>query len=674
VDVAAVKRVTGVVVLVATLAVLSVPVAPDPPASTADRATVTVHGRAGTFGGVVGTTPSGQGLATVAVPGWGVPAGRQFATAAVAGDGTVLMAGVDHVLDLDSSAAADLMVGAYDPAANRYVNVPIEPVGRGRRAGPAPSVTDLEPVAGGRAVAFTTRPGLGGWPAFGVLTEAGGWRVDSGPGWTNQWTAAEVPGGLGEMATFPASRDLIVAHHDGGPGASAGSLVALRLTEADGGRFRVSVRGRYRYPAVRAPGGGGGRLKLSIRDVVTDPTGRLGDERFAVNIAVADAPYVLQEFSYDAGTGRIRPVSAPLLPGDRVELGTDLIGYGVGLYDDAGNLWVSRLNAFHGGKLAVYARTGNGRKTQRECRYDPARPMAGYVTRGGGRLVWGRACRPDYDILQAQHLLGIQGLAQDRASGTIVALALTGHLLPIRVAGSGRDLRFEIGNLVDLGRKLLPTAPGNLVDHRLGGIDSDGRVWITGMHARPAEPAARLDQWLYSVDLTDLFAPAPVRLPDVPGRQAVVQAERSLTTSTRRRRGEWAAVDIDSGAYVHACLDWPANVTCGYDGVPGNGYVLGDESGYGQLRGSVTYRIDVPAPGRYRVGYRAVTFRVVKRAKIVLTAAGSRYGTPIDTRGAWRTVWADGSVALPAGVQEITLSVPTGGGGWALNLIMFERA
>jgi hypothetical protein len=58
--------------------------------------TVTAYGRDGTFGalGALGDqVPSGQRLARVAVPAFGLPPGWQAHVATVAADGTVLVAG-----------------------------------------------------------------------------------------------------------------------------------------------------------------------------------------------------------------------------------------------------------------------------------------------------------------------------------------------------------------------------------------------------------------------------------------------------------------------------------------------------------------------------------------------------------------------------------------------------
>jgi hypothetical protein len=632
-----------------------------------EYATVTVHGRAGSFGAMAGetVTPSGQDVARVEVPGWRFPPGVQAYRTALAADGTLLIAGFSHTADLSTPTADRTVVGAYQPATGAFRTIGIGPVGPG-----APSVTGLLPVEGG--VAFTTRSAdsatPGAWPGFGVLSKvAGRWRVAPTAGTVDH-------GDLYDLARLPDSGDILVARY--GRDGSNGSILALALTGPDRqGRFTVAVTGEYPYPALDGE-------RVSVRDIEVDPTSR--DGRFAVGLDVyrgrGQFPHmVVQEFRYEAGSGAIRPISAPIVPGDRNPEDDAFYAYGPFLYDHLGNLWASRMDGFQGGSLAVYsARGGRGRLERGECRHRPGWAPDRYRTSANGKSVWGLTCRPDYDIVQADDVLTIEDLAQDPRTKAVLALSFGGTVLPIRADRvgadrAGADLVFRTGTAVDLGRKLLPTVVGNVDDHRLGPVDAEGRMWMAAMHARPGQPGVLLDQWLYSVDVADLLAPAPVRLPDTPGRSVTVQAERTRTAGTRIRPGRWAAQEVDAQAYVHTCLDWPSATTCGYDGVAGNGFVLGDDSGFGVLGGSVEYTVDVPVAGQYQVSYRVATFAVTKGARIELTAGASRYVDPVSTGGTWRTVRTADPVTLPAGRQTIRLSVPEGGGGWYLNWLTFQR-
>ena len=693
----------------------SVPMTGIPPESEPGTGTVTVYGRKGSFGAIASAAPSGQDLARHAVPGWGLPAGLQAGRVTVATDGTVLFAGIDHNANFAEPTSGEAAIGAYDPHTDRYVTIALHTsTGRhrvhnvlGQPAGP--SIVDLEPVGDGRAVAFTARPAYvgqdlaanGAWPVFGVVSKvAGQWRVADGGSWTNQWTGAELrktnpgvseracpehpdaPGfsdcrGLGEMATLPRSRDLIVAqslsHRP--PAGSSGTLVALRVTGPDPfGRFTTKVTAQYPYPAIKDPmtADPNDYLQVTPRSIEANPTSAYGNERFIVGFDVnsagtTHAPPVVQEFRYDANASVIAPVSVPMIPGDMNKEETAFYGYGATLYDTSGNLWASRLNVLQAGKLAVYA--GGP-----ACPYDRKRPMSGYTSTGGALTVWGTACRPDYDILQAQRLLGSQGLAEDPVTGDIVSLSLTGMLMPIRAQGSGKQMTFRLGNLVDLGRKLLPTAEGGFADHRIGAIDAEHRLWIAALHAAPRKPEVKLDQWLYSVRVDELFDPPPIQIPAVPGVAITIQAEHTLTTTTTRRKGAWATVDIDSDAYFSICNDWPPTTGCGYDGSPGNGYALVDDTGFGHLNGAVEYRVSIPAAGRYRLGFRVSTFAVTKNARIRLTVDTMSYTTLVSTDGYYLNVWAPDLISLPAGVQTIRLDVPKDGGGWALNSFTLQRA
>ncbi|MCW6006293.1 hypothetical protein K1W54_17180 [Micromonospora sp. CPCC 205371] len=629
---------------------------------TPEYATITVHGRAGSFGAMAGetVTPSGQEVARVEVPGWQFPPGVQAYRTALAADGTLLIAGFSHTADLSAPTADRTVVGAYQPATGAFRTIGIGPVGAG-----APPVTGLLPVEGG--VAFTTRraddAAPGAWPGFGVLSKvAGRWRVAP--------TAGRVDhDDLYALARLPHSGDILVARY--GRDGSNGGILALRLTGPDRlGRFTIAVMGEYPYPTLDGE-------RVSVRDIQVDPTS--SDGRFAVGLDVfrgrGKFPHmVVQEFSYETASGAIRPISAPILPGDRNPKDTAFYAYGPFLYDHLGNLWVSRMDEFQGGRLAVYStRDGRGRLEQGECRHRSGWAPARYRTSGKGKSVWGLTCRPDYDILQADDVLTIEDLAQDPRTKAVLALSFGGTVLPIRVDRAGDGLVFHTGTAVDLGRKLLPTVIGNVDDHRLGPVDADGRMWVAAMHARPGHPGVLLDQWLYSVDVADLLTPAPVRLPDTPGRSVTVQAERTSTTGTRTRPGRWAKQEVDAHAYVHTCLDWPTATTCGYDGVAGNGFVLGDDSGFGVLDGSVEYTVDVPVAGQYQVSYRVATFAVTKGARIELSAGGRRHVDPVSTGGTWRTVRAGDPVTLPAGRQTIKLSVPRGGGGWYLNWLTLQR-
>jgi hypothetical protein len=680
--------------------------------------TVTILGPGTGVGSLGETLPSGQPLAYRAIAGWGLPPGVQAGVATVARDGTVLLAGRDHHGGTGPATAGVLVIGAYQPDLDAYRTIPLATTGGRYEVDPAgdlmaPSVSGLTPIHGGEAVAFitsaTTEPEAGNadtWPAFGVLSKVDGrWGVTAGDGWTNQWTGTELVasgqlGRLRELVSLPGSGDLIVAR-EGAAGERNGALLAMRLAGPDPeGRYAVTVTGQYRYPEIRDPESGE-YLELTLRDLRADPTGEPGDERFVVGLqdpsrSMSSQPVVVQEFSYAAATGAITPISAPTIPGDDGPDGAGFFGYSAVLYDHAGNLWAARHRGLTGGKLAIYARSDQHRGLDRpDCRYDPGAPAGSHVTTSEGRSVWGRACRPDFDIVQPQAVPAIIGMVQDPGSHDVVALTLGGAVLAVRPSGSGDAMTFEVGNVVDTGLQLLPAATGSVREHQLGGLDRSGRLWLPGAQAVPDEPGAAADQWLYAVRIGDLFDPAPVRLPDVPGQVATIQAEHTLTTATEAVPGSWATVDFNSRAYVRPCADWHSAIGCSYDDVPGNGYTLAHRSGFGHLGGEVAYRVEVPVAGSYRIAFRVATFAVTTDAAIRMSVApegpvapegigaegpvaegpaGQTYTTPISTADRWRTVPQQELVELPVGVHTIRLWPPYGQGGWWLSWLTLQRA
>src|SRR5262245_53261577 len=90
-------------------------------------ATVMVYGRPGTFGALPDTVPSGQSLSSVKVPDWRFVPGRQAYRTALAGDGTVLVAGLDYYGDQSAPASTEAVISAYYPVANRFTNILLEP-------------------------------------------------------------------------------------------------------------------------------------------------------------------------------------------------------------------------------------------------------------------------------------------------------------------------------------------------------------------------------------------------------------------------------------------------------------------------------------------------------------------------------------------------------------------
>jgi hypothetical protein len=645
------------------------------PVAPLEQATVTLHGRDGSFG-VLGAgvpaeaLPSGQSLARWPVHGWTFPAGAQAGATTVASDGTVLVAGAGF--DETQETAEPMPVAAYRPGTGAATV--IEQV--------APSIEDLAPV--GDAVVFTAAG-----PVLGVLTTVEGhWRV------AQTWAGADLGGvsRLGTVVALPGSGHLIAAVLPDPESDQPGGLLALALTGPDpDGRFGLTVTGEYQLPDRVYDPVNGNPLQLFAFGLHADPTRAAGEERFAVVLrdrGADERPLVLQEFRYDARAGTLEPVTAPTISGSQTANG-DYLGFASALYDRDGNLWVARHHALYlgetvlnlgGGRLAVYARSEDG-GSPIDCGFDPDDSPSDYRTGSGADAEWGQDCPPDYDIVQTQELPVVLGLAQS-PDGDVVALSLLGGLIAIRPTGSGDDMTFQVGNPIGLAFELLPATRGGLVLARSGGFDPDGQLWLAASHSppdprrppdQPAPPAATLDQWLYEVDTSSVFQPAPVLLPVVPGQTARIPSSYTSTTATFPQYEFPPTVDIVSQAHFGSCLADRAGLGCSHDGVPGGGWELKHHKGWGHLGGEVSYRVQVPRAGRYRVAYRVGTFPQTERARITLTVGDQEYSTPVSTGGVWRTIPQAEPIDLAAGVHTITLAPPEGGGGWYFTWFTLRR-
>lgn len=571
----------------------------------------------------------------------------------------------------------------------------------------------------------------GAWPVLGVMTSVDGqWRV------TNQWTGRQLreSGGIAgaaacpprtdataesdcrqfsDLAVLPGSGDVIVAQQygtgpdlppqlpvdpgdpvgwlGGTPGGNGG-LAAVRLgTPAADGTMTATVRTQFTYPEVRVPGlVGGAPLRVIPENVAADPTSAEGDERFVVTFRVAlpreannrdgfddpgevHVPRVIQEFSYDAGAGVIRPVSAPIIPGDRTRTPNEpFYGFSATLYDRKGNLWAGRADAvigLVGGKLAIYTKDdGRQRFTSGECA-----PAGTNSSTADKAIAWGRACAPDYDLNPAMATLASHALVEDPATGTVVSLAWAGHVQAYRPSGTGAAMTFEVDNALDLGRKLMVQLETDTPIGWMGGFDPAGRLWSSAAVLRPGGNGAETDQFLYSINLGDLADPAPVDLTTSAGRSTVVQAERTITTGTRTNRNG-RTVEVSAIASTRPCDDVWTPSGCGYDNVRGNGYALRDETVDGVANTAVEYRVRVAEAGVYRMSYR-VSSSTGARANItaVVAETENKSTTPVQTDGVWRTIEATRTLALPAGTHTLRLSTTNKGAGWYLNHIVFQR-
>ncbi len=612
-------RLGGVALVAAAVLVSFSPVPPEKlplmPPEKREGSPISIHGPAGGLGVLEDSLPSGQAVGKVPTETLTFASGRRAGRSVVAEDGSVLMTGASHNdagRDGEVATSGEMVIGVYPPGGSRLQSI------RLRTKDGRESIVDSRDFEVAPTVTDLL-PLPGGTVAFAAVTTGfgDGWPVfgvlaPTGGQWGVAWSVTGVDGGdpPNRLARLKGSGDIVAT-------SLAGSVSVLRLT---GDRLRVIARHRL-------DGG-------TPNQVRTDPTGVPGDERFVVGLGTR-----VQEWRYDSRAGTIAALSPPVLPGDKTKDGKPY-GFGPALYDHAGNLWIARTT---GGSLAVYAR--------RLC-----------------------DCPPDYDVLQARALGEPVDLVEDTATGTIAALFGGGVLFAARATGSGRQMRFETGNPVDLGHKLLTLNENGWLVSRLAEGGPPGRLWIpTGrMTSRDGRPA--IDHLMIAVRLEELFSPAPVLLPSVPAHEAIIQAERTITTATRQAAAA-RTISVDSSAYVTRCLDVYGFFSgCEYDQTAGNGFYVHHSAGFGFLGGFVEYRVRVPSDGRYTVTYRVSTFGNTPDTQVRMSVGGRTYDTPVFRKGGgWHVVRAAEPIHLTAGEHTIRLGVAEKHEGWFLNSFSLHR-
>ncbi|MBO9531612.1 MAG: hypothetical protein J7513_01405 [Solirubrobacteraceae bacterium] len=534
-------------------------------------AIVRVYGAAGTFGGLDhrAATPTGEALTTAPVPGWGFLPGQSAYFPAIAPDGTIVIANEPQTDNQLRPTARQMALTTFDPATLRFANT-VVPTSTGltELGGPWPAassivgggdVSDVGVIRAGSStrVVFTSAMPFWGWasgggeyPTLGVLAQNsdGGWSVDR----RRSRTASDLAVSAGraerarirmasrksrkarraahaaaaatgdacvtrsypgmdtygdcrmpaEFAQLPASQGLVVTQYAfDDPDRPSGRLSVLDPV-------RGNVLASYAYPSITAPDGG--QLAVHPREVVADPYGRSGAERFVVifdaerGVGDAGAPSVagaMQEFAYDAKSGTLTPLSAPILTGDRAADGTPL-GFETATYDARGDLWAgqSQVGTLQAGALAVYRRTSRGTVLAGRSGCSVSSAWRGQA--------WGRTCAPDVRIGEAAGL-GIARSLDPLPGGTVVLSTMSGRVLAVRRTADGG---LAAGRSVDLGLDLLADRSTVRIGPRKAAYDRARHLlWIPIQQLAtdrtcaswPCPPQV-LDQWLVAVDVTRL--------------------------------------------------------------------------------------------------------------------------------------------------------------------------
>lgn len=541
-----------------------------------DGPRIRMYGRSGSFGalGSATSTPSGDGIATAGVRGWGFMPGQAAYFPVVAPDGTVIIANEPQTDDQLRPTARQMVVSTFAPSTGRFANVVIPTsTGKTTLAGPwaTPSllvggadVSDIGVIAGsnGPQVTFTSAMPFWGWragqggefPTLGVLRpRAGTWAVDArrsayastiatgarkraqarraaarAAGRRSKpqrrivaaaRTAAEAcvlrryptTGTYGdcrmpaEFDQLPRSGALAVAQYGfDDPARPSGRITML----STGGQVLASLP----YPAVRAPSGA--PIRVHPREVVADPLGRPGDERFVVvfdveddqgRSGVAPSPGVLQEFRFDAASASVVATSAPIRTGDA--WGGQPLGVEIARYTADGTLWVGQsvIGTLQAGPLAIYRRGAGARGVLGD------RP--GCAAGSSAAASWGAACAPDDRVGEAAALGIARSLDEVPQSGLVVLTTMSGFVLPIRRPAP--EVAPIAGRPIDLGLDQLVDRTQLRIGPRKAAFDpARGSLWIPIQQLAtertcatwPCPPQA-LDQWLAEVDLRGLGDP-----------------------------------------------------------------------------------------------------------------------------------------------------------------------
>jgi hypothetical protein len=354
------------------------------------RSQVTIYGESGTFGSFGATVPSGESLTKVTPTGFNVSPGRGAFFTATTSDGTVFAAGFHQNGNNLKVTSCYMSITCLNPnAATCYdaasgLNKNSSEIHVLTRDG-YPSIPRNEALCSPASTTFTIGAGgvdisdiqtvtttsdeelvayistgasfgnsdINGFPMLGFLhKESGSWRLDSTRQfWRDDLAASSTAGqaacpsndcgGVSELAFFKQSHTLV---YGGYFPASQGVVVV----DLDG-----VVQAHYAIPHP------GNRCTTSdpsdtfnwvgVRQVDTDPTAPLGDERVVVTVD-GDTPFnhPIQEFSYDDTNKTLAPVTNMVLTESGTEPLPDCTGQGQNSnYDVDGNLIV---NATRGGK------------------------------------------------------------------------------------------------------------------------------------------------------------------------------------------------------------------------------------------------------------------------------------------------------------------------------------
>jgi hypothetical protein len=500
------------------------------------RPVVTFLGAPGTFYqlGNLAQTPSGHSFRIRSVAGWQTGPGLQIFYSRATQDGQVILTTLPLSANELKPTMATAEIWVYSPLAGTFTRQVI-PTSAGALTTVNPSnglyggtdvgsgdcviITD---AAGSQRAVLTCEgyyfnwsiPTYGLYPALAFLTESGGaWSYNAADSLTgDQWEATNptafgtlAPSGKtagngatywspafpGQMAVLPRSNRIVIGHYF--PGTGSGSNAGMiSVIDADG-----NLQAAYQVPNITPASGS--LTTAAVRDVESDPSSVLGDERFVV---IYDAfgtgvHATIQEFSYNATgspvvlangvtvpAGGIAPVSVPCSPADTG------ISVAFAWIDAKGTLYVScgqQSNGLLSANLQVYRKIhSNGRSLASSTAatgtwassgtwptpVDGDRSLGFPVGLGLGGLAGPMLTDEESSTLCVPGLSGRLGLAAPNG----IPLDLDGpNLLPAVSSG------FEPPNLLETDDQIFATSRGTWVPF-LGSF--------TGPSAPPVAPPA----------------------------------------------------------------------------------------------------------------------------------------------------------------------------------------
>lgn len=494
---------------------------------------VSLFGAADSFGTYGVVTGSGDFLLREPVDGWQFDPGATAYLPAIASDGTVFVANTNQTLNAFLIANCSMVITCfnpheatcYDPETGFPANLvhvrvpnaggdlftPLDGEDSCAYLGPnqarGADVADVAVVVdsnGEERVAFVSSigslsEGTEGYPAFGTIRKSGGaWRLDeqslrSAADLASSELALSRPptlctdgpgnaecGTLNEIEQLPRSGALVVGAYT-----EPGFLVL----SPDG-----DVLSSYRVPPHGpSPCQPASAIDLLPRAVQVDPTSLVDDERFVVvydSEGATDAQFV-QEFSYQASSATVSPVSAIFVPFStaqgQVECSGPKLGNEPG-YDEDGNLWF----ATGGGvgsraKLQVFLRDpiSGKRRTETDC---------GYWTSDSPPEIraFGFRCRSDLDLGRTQYVSATKldwsapwamSVIDDPGADSVFVVGFEGEIERLgRVASTGASVFSSSAARVDLGLNRLGSPPAGfltqyVVPHATLDVER-GDLWV----------------------------------------------------------------------------------------------------------------------------------------------------------------------------------------------------